>query len=149
MQKCRIQNFCLPSVTYEITKISLKPFINIILDKIVLIRINLAEIRQLGREANIHIFVFCIITLFSNRLFLRSVNMNIGISPSPNHRSSAVPVYEHLIFYSVHGILRPPPFLNPCLVEHRSEFDVEVVCGRLSKIDNDFCTDIHSNIIAT
>jgi hypothetical protein len=39
--------------------------------------------RSISGGDHIHIFVFCIINFFWNRLFLRSVNTNIWICPPP------------------------------------------------------------------
>ena len=41
----------------------------------------------IGGGGHINIFVFCVINFFWNRLFLRSVNMNIWIWPPPNYRA--------------------------------------------------------------
>jgi hypothetical protein len=60
---------------------------NILLEK--LSNFNVPQYRSKldnwGGGAHIHIFVFCVINFFSDRLFLWSVNMNIWIWASPPH----------------------------------------------------------------
>jgi hypothetical protein len=46
-----------------------------------------------GGRANIHIFVFCIINFFWNRLFLWSVNTNIWIF-APHYRAGGATALE-------------------------------------------------------
>ena len=66
-----------------------------------------AKNRIVGKGAGIHIFVFCIINFFWNRLFLQSVNTNKWICPSPFPQSLAAPA------------VRSPFILSPQVVNKR------------------------------